>query len=78
MPLFLVLLAAVAGLLLAWRWEALGGLVAVSGALVILALAYLGSGPMVLLGAVLFTLPLLLAGCLYLGCWRCESGQRQA
>ena len=69
MPLFLVLLAAVAGLLLAWRQEAVGGGLAVGGSLVILILVCLGSGPAMLLGALLFTLPLLVAGCLYLGCW---------
>jgi hypothetical protein len=80
MPLFVVLLVAVAGLLLAWRREAVGGLMAVAGALVILALVYLGSGPTMLLGALFFTLPLLAAGCLFLGCWRSESelDQRQA
>lgn len=74
MPLFVVLLAAVAGLLLAWRKEAVGGVIAVGGALVILGLVYLGSGPTMLLGALFFTLPLLVAGCLYLGCWRSELG----
>jgi hypothetical protein len=58
-----------AGLLLAWRWEALGGLLAVGGALLILALVFAGSGPTMVLGALFFTLPLLTAGCLYLGCW---------
>ncbi len=77
MPLFLVLLAAVAGLLLAWRYEAVGGLLAVAGALVILALVFLGSGPSMLLGALFFTLPLLVAGCLYLGCWQSEAGLDQ-
>jgi hypothetical protein len=80
MPLLLVLLAAVAGLLVAWRREAVGGLMAVAGALAILALVYLGSGPAMLLGALLFTLPLLVAGCLFLGCWQSEphSDQQQA
>ncbi len=73
MPLFLVLLAAVAGLLLAWRYEAVGGFLALAGALVILALVFLGSGPSMLLGALFFTLPLLVAGCLYLGCWQSEA-----
>lgn len=80
MPLFLVLLAAVAGLLLAWRHEAMGGFLAVAGALLILALVFLGSGPSMLLGALFFTLPLLVAGCLYLGCWQAEPelDQQQA
>ena len=72
MPLFLALLVAVAGLLLAWHHEAVGGIIAVAGALLILALVFLGSGPGMLLGALLFTLPLLAAGCLYLGCWQSE------
>lgn len=74
MPLFLVLLVGIAGLFLAWRLEALGGALAVAGALAIMALVYLGSGPAMLLGALFFSLPLLIAGCLYLGCWQSEAG----
>lgn len=76
LPLFLILVAAVAGVLLAWRWEAPGGAMAVGGALLILALVFLGSGPRMLLGALFFTLPLLAAGCLYLGCWWQAGAQR--
>jgi hypothetical protein len=76
LPLLLILVVAVAGVLLAWRWEAPGGAIAVVSALLILALVLLGSGPRMMLGALFFTLPLLAAGCLYLGCWW-QAGARR-
>lgn len=70
-PLLLALLVAVAGVLVAWRWELIGGVMAVGGAVAIVALVCAGSGSDMLLCALLFTLPLLIAGFLYLGCcWR--------
>jgi hypothetical protein len=71
LPLMVVVLVAVAGVLIAWRWELIGGLMAVGGAAVITALVCAGSGSDMLLCAVYFTLPLFIAGVLYLGCcWR--------
>jgi hypothetical protein len=67
-PLLAALLLALAGVLIAWRWELVGGLLAVAGGLGIMALVCAGSGTDMLLCAVLFTLPLVLAGLLYLGC----------
>ena len=70
-PLLIALLVAVAGVLIAWRWELAGGVMAVGGAVAIMALVCAGSGTDMFLCALLFSLPLLIAGALYLGCcWR--------
>ena len=71
MPLLIVLLAALAGVLVAWRWELLGGILTFAGALGIMALVCTGSGADMLYCAFLFAAPLLLVGALLLGCcWR--------
>ena len=67
-PLFIALLVALAGVLLAWRWELVGGLMAIGGSAAIMLLVCAGSGTDMLYCGFLFTLPLLLAGALYLGC----------
>jgi hypothetical protein len=67
-PLLVVLAIALAGVLVAWRWELVGGLMTVAGVAGIMALVCLGSGTDMLFCAFLFTLPLLVAGVLYLGC----------
>jgi hypothetical protein len=67
-PLLLALLATIGGVILAWRWELVGGAIAVVGAFVIMALVCAGSGTDMLPCAVMFTMPLLLAGALFLGC----------
>lgn len=67
-PLLLVLLVAIAGVFIAWRWELVGGVLAVLGAFAIMGLVCAGSGADMLPCAVMFTLPLLIAGALYLGC----------
>jgi hypothetical protein len=70
-PLLLALLVSLAGLLIAWRWELVGGAMAVGGAVAIVALVCAGSGWELLRCALVFAAPLLLAGALYLGCsWR--------
>jgi hypothetical protein len=71
LPLLVGLLVALVGVLIAWRWELIGGVLAVAGALAIMGLVCWGSGADMLYCAVLFTLPILVAGVLYLGCcWR--------
>ncbi len=71
MPLLLVLLVALAGVVIAWRWELVGGAMALGSAAAIMALVCAGSGFELFRCALLFTTPLLLAGALYLGCcWR--------
>jgi hypothetical protein len=70
-PLMAVVLVAILGGLLAWRWELVGGLMATGGALLTMILVCAGSGMDMFLCALFFTLPLLVAGTLYLGCcWR--------
>lgn len=71
MPLFVALVMAVAGGLIGWRWEAIGGTMAVVGAVAFVALAYIGLGPGIVPAALMLTLPLFVAGFLYLACcWR--------
>jgi hypothetical protein len=71
MPLLIALLVALAGVVIAWRWELVGGTMAVVGAAAIMALVCAGSGFELFWCALVFTAPLLLAGALYMGCcWR--------
>ncbi len=78
-PLLVALVVAVAGVLVAWRWELTGALMTLGGALAIVALVCAGSGTDMLFCAFLFTLPLLVAGALYLGCcWRKARVMREA
>jgi hypothetical protein len=70
-PLLVAVGVALAGVLVAWRWELVGGVMTVAGVAAIMALVCLGSGTDMLFCAFLFTLPLLLAGGLFLACcWR--------
>jgi len=75
-PLFAVLVAAVSGVLVAWRWELLGGLLALLGAAVIVVLVSLGAGTDTVLGAFVLALPLAVAGILYLGAYVRARGLR--
>ena len=70
-PLMVALAVALAGVVVAWRWELVGGIMTMAGVTGIIALVCAGSGTDMLFCAFLFTLPLLVAGALYLGCcWR--------
>ena len=70
-PLLLAMIVAVAGVLVAWILELIGGLLTLIGAVAIPILVYLGSGPTLLLAALILSLPLLMCGGLCLGCcWR--------
>ena len=70
-PLMIGLAVGLVGLLIAWRWELVGGVMAVAGAFVVMALVCFGSGTDMLYCAFLFTAPILIAGVLYLVCcWR--------
>jgi hypothetical protein len=74
MPLLFLLLVALVGVLIAWKWELVGGAMAVVGAIGVTALVCGSSGFAMLYCGVLFTLPLLLAGVLYLGCcWQTRT-----
>jgi len=68
LPLLLGIAVAIVGLIVAWQWELVGGAMAVLGAVVTMALVCAGSGVDMLLCAFLFSLPILVAGALYLGC----------
>ena len=75
-PLLIVVGVALAGVIVAWRWELVGGIMTVAGVAGIMALVCLGSGTDMLFCAFLFTLPLLVAGALYLGCcWRTRMAE---
>lgn len=67
-PLFVAILAALLGVLAAWRWELVGGLVAIAGSLAIVGLVIWGSGTDMLYSALWFAAPFLAAGGLYLVC----------
>ena len=67
-PLLIVIVAAIGGVLAAWRWELAGGLATVVGAAAIVGLVVWGSGVDMVYGALWFASPLLVAGLLYLGC----------
>ena len=74
MPLFLALTVAVAGVLIAWRWETVGGALAVIGALAVVQLVYLGAELAMVPAAGMLVLPPLVAGILYLTCgWRTRA-----
>ena len=77
MPLFLALTVAILGLIIASGWQALGGLLALTGGASIVALAYAASGPGMTFTAALLALPLLTAGLLHLvgSVWTRSSGQ---
>jgi len=72
--MMIALLVAVAGVVAAWRWELGGGVLAIAGSVAIVLLVVLGSGLDMLVPAVVFVAPLVLAGLLYLGCCaRCRA-----
>lgn len=68
MPLFLALLMSVAGVLIAWRWQTAGGVMASVGAIGIIFLVYLRSGSDLMIPALVMAAPLLIPGALYLAC----------
>ncbi|MGD8397383.1 MAG: hypothetical protein PVG11_00865 [Anaerolineae bacterium] len=67
-PLLIGVVAGVAGVILAWRWELVGGIMAVGGSVLTMILVCAGSGTDMLMCAFFFSLPILLAGTLYLAC----------
>ena len=70
-PLLLAMIVAVAGVLVGWIVELIGGLMTLVGAVAIPILVYLGSGLSLLVAALILSLPLLVCGGLCLGCcWR--------
>ncbi len=74
LPLLVVLIAALVGVLIGWRWELVGGILTMVAAAAIIAQTCLGSGTDMFLCSLFFTLPLLVSGVLYLGCcWRTRT-----
>jgi hypothetical protein len=70
-PLLLAMIVAVAGVLVGWILELIGGLMTLIGAVAIPVLVLLGSGPTLLLAALILSMPLFVCGGLCLGCcWR--------
>jgi hypothetical protein len=70
-PLLLAMVVAVAGVIVGWILELVGGLMTLIGAVAIPVLVFLGSGPSLLLAALILSLPLLICGGLCVGCcWR--------
>lgn len=67
---FLVLLlVGVAGLLLAWRWEAVGGALAVAGGLAVAVLVAFSFADNRLLATLVYSSPFAIAGGLFLADW---------
>ena len=67
-PLFITLAMAAVGVLIAWRWELIGGAMAAVGAIVLSALVYFGSGRAVVSTALMIGLPFFISGVLFLAC----------
>ena len=71
MPLFIVLTTATVGFVIAWRYEMIGGTIAVVCAIAVSALVYFGSGRAVFSTALMISLPFFIAGLLFLiCCWK--------
>lgn len=73
--LFIVLAMTTVGVLLAWRWEMMGGAMAVLGAITLSGLVYFGSGRALFSTALMISAPFFVAGVLFLAhCWRARAG----
>ncbi len=70
LPLLVAMVVAAAGVLIAWRWELVGGALAVVGAVAIVILIYLGAGTILFRATMVFILPLIVPGILFLVCYR--------
>jgi len=76
-----LLITPMAGVIIAWRWEGIGGAVLVTGAIVFcvlpaMAYAAAGRGLNLSLTGTLLILPGLIAGVLFLICWKRERSLR--
>ena len=65
----IIMIPTITGLLIAWRWEGVGGAIAVLGSLGLGTSVFLEAGHNELLAAVLIPFPFLFAGALFLSCW---------
>jgi len=72
------LTAATVGVLIAWRWEMIGGAIAVVSAVAISGLVYLGSARAAFPAALMASVPYFVAGVLFLACyWRTRRAHSQ-
>jgi hypothetical protein len=68
MPLFAAWLAVIAGILMSWRWQMIGGLVTAVSAIAVGVLGYVGCGAEEISTCLVIAVPYLLSGLLLLGC----------
>jgi peptidoglycan/LPS O-acetylase OafA/YrhL len=68
MPLLIAMIVAALGVLVAWRWELVGGAMAVVGAVAIFFLVYAGGGAHLFRAALILIVPLVVPGILFLVC----------
>lgn len=76
--LFAALLAAIVGVLLSWRQEGIGGVVAVLSGLALASLAYFTTTQHRGFSAFAYGSPFLITGVLFLVCWRRSCRRRAA
>ena len=62
--------ASLASVLMAWRWENIGGFVMIVWGLVFASIAYVTSQPYQAISILVTGIPFLIAGCLFLASWR--------
>jgi hypothetical protein len=74
--LFGLLILAMVGLVCGWRWELIGGLIAVLSAIGIGILAFFNFTDYPVFSALAYSSPFFIAGILMLACWR-RSSQSQ-
>jgi len=67
--LFLLMLFATVGLVLTWRWECLGGMVAIIGSLAVASVVYSTFSENRLLAMLVYSSPFLVAGSLCVADW---------
>jgi hypothetical protein len=64
-----MVMASVTSVLMAWRWESIGGLVMFLWGFVFAAIAYVTSQPYQTISVLVTGVPFLIAGCLFLASW---------
>ena len=68
--LFGLLILAMVGLVCGWRWELIGGLIAVISAIGIALITYFNVSEYPLFSAIAYSSPFFIAGILMLACWQ--------
>ena len=68
--LFGLLILAMVGLICGWRWELIGGLIAVISAIGIALITYFNVSEYPLFSAIAYSSPFFIAGILMLACWQ--------